>query len=78
MKVIKGIYDEGVVKLLEPIKAKEKTPVDVIFKEGTEAKDDSILQFIGMWEDISPEETEVMENIAKDRKKLFKNRDTQI
>ena len=31
MKIIKGIYDEGMVKLLEPIEAKEKTPVEVIF-----------------------------------------------
>jgi hypothetical protein len=60
-----------VVKLLEPIEAKEKTPVEVIFKEETEAKDGSILQFIGIWEDMSPEEIEVMENITKDRKNFF-------
>jgi predicted DNA-binding antitoxin AbrB/MazE fold protein len=48
MRVVKGIYDGGVVRLLEPIEAKEKTPVEVIFKEATEARDDSISPLKGV------------------------------
>jgi hypothetical protein len=48
VRVVKGIYDGGVVRLLEPIEAKEKTPVEVIFKEEVETKDNGVLKFKGV------------------------------
>jgi len=83
MRVVHGIYDGKVVRLLEPIQVENPCRVEVTFLEPT-GKDtpatgeDSLERFIGMWADFTPEEEQIFQTILEERASYFTGRELEF
>ena len=76
MRVVHGIYDGKVVRLLEPVQVENPCRVKVTFPEPTgrdtpATGEDSLERFIGMWADFTPEEEQVFQTILEERASYF-------
>jgi hypothetical protein len=80
MRVVRGIYDGKVVRLLEPVQVENPCRVTVTFPELTKRDtpatgEDSLERFIGMWADFAPEEEQVFQTILEERTSYFTGRE---
>jgi len=80
MRVVRGIYDGKVVRLLEPVQVENPCRVTVTFPEPTKrdtpaAGEDSLERFVGMWADFAPEEEQAFQTILEERASYFTNRE---
>jgi predicted DNA-binding antitoxin AbrB/MazE fold protein len=65
MRVVKGVYENGVVALLEPVPAEGKQEVTVLIPNAGETTAVEALGFAGMLSDLSPEETAAFDEALK-------------
>ena len=70
-KRVTGIYQDGVVKLLDRVEAAAGTKVEVVFDEARPAKT-SVREFAGMLSDLTEDEWEQFQR-AVQRRPLFGN-----
>ena len=57
MRVVKGIYENGIVSVMETVSLKDKQEVIVLIPHKGEATATEALRFAGMLRDLNPEET---------------------
>ena len=65
MRVVKGVYENGVVALLEPVPLEDKQEVTVLIPNAGEATAVEALRFAGMLSDLSPEENAAFDEALK-------------
>ena len=56
MRVVKGIYENGLVSIMEAVALKDKQEVTVLIPDEGEATAPEALRFAGMLRDLNPEE----------------------
>lgn len=83
MRIVHGIYDGKVVRLLEPVQVENPCRVTVTFPEPTgmdtlATGEDSLERFIGMWADFTPEEEQVFQTILEERASYFTGRELEF
>ena len=57
MRAVKGIYENGVISLLETVPLKDQQEVTVLVPDDGDVTTPEALRFAGMLRDLSPEET---------------------
>jgi len=70
-KKVAGIYQDGVVKLLDRVEAPAGTKVEVVFEDATGPKP-NVREFAGMLSDLTEEEWTKFQR-AVQRRPLFEN-----
>ncbi|MBI4026307.1 MAG: antitoxin family protein [Verrucomicrobia bacterium] len=70
-KKVAGIYENGVVRLINPVEVPAGTRVDVVFEQPVEKKA-NVLDFAGMLSDLTQGEWERFQNAVR-RRPLFGN-----
>jgi predicted DNA-binding antitoxin AbrB/MazE fold protein len=65
-KRVTGIYQDGVVKLLDPVEAASGTKVEVVFHEASPVKT-NVREFAGMLSDLTEEEWEQFQRVVQRR-----------
>jgi hypothetical protein len=80
VRVVHGIYDGKVIRLLEPIQVEGPYRVVVTFlepldKDTPRSGEDNLERFIGMWADFTPEEEHVFQAILDERAGYFAGRE---
>ena len=83
MRVVHGIYDGKVVRLLAPIQVKNPYRVTVTFlepvgKDTPTTGEDNLERFIGMWADFTPEEDRVFQDVLEGRASYFAGRELEF
>lgn len=64
MRAVKGVYEKGVVRLLEPVSLSDHQEVTVLVPDLHESTH-PVLRFAGMLQDLTPEETAAFEDSLK-------------
>ena len=72
---LRAIYQNGTLKLLEPLKLPEGSAVQVSVQSIADSTANQIMQFAGAWQDM-PEElfNELMSDVAQRREAAFSRR----
>jgi len=72
---LRAIYQNGTLKLLEPLKLPEGSAVQVSVQSIADSDANQIMQFAGAWQDM-PEElfNELMSDVAQRREAAFSRR----
>jgi len=60
MRIIKGIYEQGTIRLLEPLALADQQEVTLLLVE-PDLKDHPALRYAGMLRDLTPEEQQAFE-----------------
>jgi predicted DNA-binding antitoxin AbrB/MazE fold protein len=69
MRVIKGIYEQGTIRLLEPLDLPDQQEVTLLLAE-PDLKDHPALRYAGMLSDLTPEEQQALEASLQQRVRL--------
>ena len=66
MRAIKGIYEQGTIRLLEPLDLPEQQEVTLLLAEPN-FTDYPALRYAGMLSDLTPEEQQAFEEALRQR-----------
>jgi predicted DNA-binding antitoxin AbrB/MazE fold protein len=69
MRVVKGIYEQGTIRLLEPLDLPDQQEVTLLLAE-PDLKDHPALRYAGMLSDLTPEEQQALEASLQQRVRL--------
>jgi predicted DNA-binding antitoxin AbrB/MazE fold protein len=69
MRVIRGIYEQGTIRLLEPLNLPDQQEVTLLLLEPN-WKDHPALHYAGMLCDLTPEEQQALEVSLQQRVRL--------
>jgi predicted DNA-binding antitoxin AbrB/MazE fold protein len=69
MRVVRGVYEQGTIRLLEPLALPEQQEVTLLLVE-PDWKDHPALRYAGMLRDLTPEEQQVFEEALHQRLRL--------
>ncbi len=66
MRTVRGIYQDGTIRLLEPVNLKDQQEVVVFLTEAGET-DHPALRYAGMLSDLTPEEQQAFDEALHHR-----------
>lgn len=66
MRIVKGIYEQGTIRLLEPLALSDQQEVTLLLVE-PDLKAHPALRYAGMLSDLTPEEQQVFEESLRQR-----------
>jgi len=69
MQIVKGIYEQGAIRLLEPLNLPDQQEVTLLVLE-PKCKDHPALHYAGMLRDLTPEEQQAFEEALQQRIRL--------
>jgi len=73
MRVVKGIYEQGIIRLLEPLDLPDQQQVTLLLVE-PDWKDHPALRYAGMLRNLTPEEQQAFEEALQQRIRLARVR----
>ncbi len=74
MRAVKGVYEQGTIRLLEPVNLPEQQEVTVLIPEPATAEP-PVLQYAGMLADLTPEEWRAFEASLRCRLSLMRSKE---
>jgi predicted DNA-binding antitoxin AbrB/MazE fold protein len=69
MRVVRGVYEQGTIRLLEPLDLPDQQEVTLLLAE-PDLKDHPALRYAGMLSDLTPEEQQAFEEALHQRIRL--------